>query len=311
MSDDGWGSDDAGGFGASLEVLAAQSARDTFELLDATEDKLYGDAAPLIKDDVAADVEGAMVDEDVDGGAVFAGYDPWAGGAYGEPPPEPCHVEWQQAFVNLRVRGRAMGPAPHADGDQGGAATDTPSADPLPTSSFVPAVDGLYIAGARLVPRAAPTADLGYGFSLPASRETSRESVAGDADEGAVDAYGEEVFASHGILEEVLDASWPDGPPRADALPRSPATTTKITIAAGAKVVEAASGRVGAASDPGGSADGDPFAPGWCTDPRRSPPMSPCAAAQHEAATAAAAAIWNTFMADCRAGRNANPGLFR
>jgi len=311
MSDDGWGSENGDGFGASLEALAAQSALETFQLLQATDDKLFGDAEPVREEDKDTAVEQppeVPCVDGLDGEVASAPFNPWGGGVGGfgfrEPPPEPSHLEWQRSFVNLRVRGHQILPAVLRDDfDEDNAATETMSTDQLPVSAFVPACEDINVSGVQIVPPAVPTVD-SCELTSPSSLEMSGDSMDCDEEnEPGVNADGEEVFAAHGTLEDVLDVSWPIRQLQASGKSELPESRREAAIVP-------SNGADSTDADPS-SGDSNIFAAGWCTDPRRDPPVSPNAAAQHEAAVAAVAKVWNTFVEDCRAARDANPELFR
>jgi hypothetical protein len=98
-----WSDGEDFGESFSMEKIAEQNERMTFEMIEEAYAKLYGEMTNSALD-ASKDDSGAEICE-VDGG--YGGY----GGYMPEPPPEPCHLEWA-LFINLRVRGYCVPQVP-------------------------------------------------------------------------------------------------------------------------------------------------------------------------------------------------------
>jgi len=205
--------------GVSLEELSAQNAYGTYELLTRTETDLYADpdASEAEARAEAAEAEAKAEEAECGGGLdaellpIAMPPDGWGGGdpyaAYGlEPPQPPVHEEWARGLLFLRATGRAVSgimvdgaveadahvpaelPDPHIDAAVSTGTTST-------NCRGLAAAESQHLA---VVGRSLETATLGGGGG---------EGRVNHGDPVSTDAGDEEIFAQHGVLQEVFESA--------------------------------------------------------------------------------------------------------
>ena len=230
--DDEWGGSVGVGGGMTPEELAAQNAAETYELLTRIENDLYGSAGQHEADDGGGLAAASAVGSDA--AALAAPPDGWGGGddpyaAYGLAPPQPpVHEEWARGLLFLRVAGTAAGASSAA------AAVVEEEGDPhvevdheMDCGGF--AVDDLAVIGRSFAAVALSLSDgtsegcggAGGGGDGDGDYNGGRArapggSIRGGGEAGVLQNAGhshreerdeEEVFAQHGMLQEVFESS--------------------------------------------------------------------------------------------------------